>query len=69
MHCISSERAGFHSMPSAWPHRWISVIMSGMAALAWNRIKLWASNLVETHPWALIEAAKQNNVDNLRVRL
>lgn len=43
--------------------------MSGMAALAWNRIKLWASNLVETHPWALIEAAKQNNVDNLRVRL
>ncbi len=42
--------------------------MAGLATLAWNGLKQWAQKLVETHPWALIEAAKQDNVDGLRVR-
>lgn len=58
------------SVPDRWcgAHRWFSYLMAGLATFAWNGIKSFVQNLVETHPWALIEATKQNNVDSLRVR-
>mmetsp|Transcript_10924 Transcript_10924/g.32744 ORF Transcript_10924/g.32744 Transcript_10924/m.32744 type:complete len:519 (-) Transcript_10924:1353-2909(-) len=62
------ERALAHRNPDG-PGRaieWFSYLMAGLATFAWNGIKSFVQNLVETHPWALIEATKQNNVDSLR---